>query len=192
MTLTKESWASAPPLGAVGQDTLSQPTGLPCIESVLASPTVQSSRFLNAPGRAPACSGVQNNTPVLLPIKIRRRCNRVRERVVVVVGAERRQAPQPVVGRHGDLRGERVDGAQHRGVGRPHPGAPGDQQHGHVELPWDRPPRLRGTRPGVAHGPPSPDQRNNAAPGTVVDARTCPASLCGRCLVVSPRQPALE
>src|SRR6476620_10642471 len=56
-TTRSDAWALTAPAGAV--DALIQATGLRYISG---PQTVQSSRFLNAPGRAPAYSGVQNRT----------------------------------------------------------------------------------------------------------------------------------
>src|SRR6266508_1564988 len=65
-TTRSSSWAPAAPLVA---DALTQPTGLP---ELTASPTVQSSRFFNEPGSAPAYSGVENRTASAVPSRRRR------------------------------------------------------------------------------------------------------------------------
>ena len=56
--MRSDACASAPPVGAATPETLIHATGLPWISP----PMVQSRRFLNEPGSAPAYSGVEIST----------------------------------------------------------------------------------------------------------------------------------
>ena len=107
--------ASAPP-PRPSAATLIHAAGLPYIS---APPTVQSSRFLNEPGRAPAYSGVQNTTRVGALDRRAQLDHRRRQRIVVGVGVEVRQLREPFVQLGLHLVGDELQrGTQRRAVRR--------------------------------------------------------------------------